>query len=689
MSIFTDRPQTTPMNDLASTESQQRGFASLPPLLKIAIWIGSVAALAGALQGGAWLVGLEFYILSSAGGGRAVLLAMALAALFVMMGADRRPLADYGLAVTRGWPRRWLGGLAIGIIFYAGYCTVAVALGGLSLRTDSLTTYRIASAALAAMTALLVAATQQVMFSGYLLSILRERHARLTAAAGSGLLFALLYHVNYPAALTSPAGWALTAGMFLIATLLGLLRLATGSIIFPAGILAGCIMVRRLVRKTFLLGLGGDGTYVSWFAPHEDPRQGPAFWAVLAVVIVATLVWLHRRGEAKASTSGPGLDRSFKRLVPFSNLNIFAPLDLWIARLAEARFRVGLAYLPRLVAILVFSSINTVLSLPERILLPLLLRGRRVADPVFIVGVHRSGTTHLHNMMSLDERFCAPRVYQAMNPFGFLFSGWLITPLIAAFLPWRRPMDSVAFHIFAPQEEEFAMAGMCHLSPYWGFTLPRCVGRYDRYIYSDGYSPGERRAWQRRFLHFLRLLTFWSARVPLLKSPYNTGRAAMLLEMFPRAKFVHIIRHPHAVYRSNLHLAREGFVMFQLQDPDPRDSFETRFLAHYRSLEETLARETVNLPADQIADVRLEDLERDPLGQLRAIYAQLGLSFEPEFEKKLKDYLARLGNFQKNRFEPLDEATRREIDAAMGPLMSQWGYTVEDPPQAGESGKAA
>ncbi len=98
------------MNDLGSSQSQRRGFAGLPPVLKIAIWIGSVAALAGVVQGGAWLIGLDFQILSSAGGGRGVLLAMALATLFVMMGIDRRPLADYGLAVTSDWPRRWMPG---------------------------------------------------------------------------------------------------------------------------------------------------------------------------------------------------------------------------------------------------------------------------------------------------------------------------------------------------------------------------------------------------------------------------------------------------------------------------------------------------------------------------------------------------------------------------------------------------
>ena len=30
--------------------------------------------------------------------------------------------------------------------------------------------------------------------------------------------------------------------------------------------------------------------------------------------------------------------------------------------------------------------------------------------------MHRSGTTHLHNLLALDERFCTPRNYQVFNP---------------------------------------------------------------------------------------------------------------------------------------------------------------------------------------------------------------------------------------------------------------------------------
>ncbi|MFH1574118.1 MAG: sulfotransferase, partial [Acidobacteriota bacterium] len=414
-------------------------------------------------------------------------------------------------------------------------------------------------------------------------------------------------------------------------------------------------------------------------------------WLFVAAGIAICWMLLVRQGQGDGiGAKGPKtLSASFKRVYPFSHVSILAPLDVWVGRLAAARLRVPWKYAARLVVVLVFSAVNTVLSLPERLLLPLLLRRRRVPDPVFILGVHRSGTTHLHNLLALDERFCTPRAYHTLNPVGFLFSGWLITPILGAFMPWKRPMDSVRFHLFAPQEEEFAISGVSRLSPYWLMSFPRQVAHYERYAFPEGFSPGESAEWKRRYVLFLRKLTFWRRKRPLLKNPYNTGRVEMLREIFPRAKFIHISRHPYDVYRSNMHLAREGHVVHQLQEPDPHDSYQTRFLENYYKMEQAFYRHTAGLPADQVAEVRFEDVERDPVGEVRRIYAELGLQVTPRFEERLRRYLARIAGYRKNSFRQLPEADRHEIDARMASFMARWGYSTDRSASPIPLGKAA
>ncbi len=655
-----------------------RGFAALSPLTKIALWFSAIAALGGTVQAVAWVLGLNFNILSKSGGGEGVLLAAALGTLLLMIAIDRRPAAAYGLIVGSRWRKLFFGGFAIGASGYAAYCGLVLLSGACRVQPGTITTYTWLGAGLAAMTAFPVAMCQQIIFNGYLLSILRDRYRQVTALVSCAVLFATLYHLPDPAALLTPEARPLMIGMFLVALLLGVVRLQTGSIVLPAGLLAGFIFVRRVLRKTALLVPAGSPEATGWMIPRNDPRQAPVLWSFLAIAIGVCWWMLRRRGEARAPASQPAMDVSFKRVFPLSHSNLLAPVDVWLRRLAAARFRVGVKYVPRLIAILVVSTVNAILSLPERLVLPWLLRRRRVLDPVFIVGVHRSGTTHLHNLLSLDPRFCTPRTYQIMNPVGFLFSGWLFTPLLGLFLPGRRPMDSVRFHAFSPQEEEFAIAGVSRLSPYWGLTFPRQGAAYDRYARTEGFSPRERARWKHLYLFFLRKLTCWSGRRPLLKNPYNTGRVAMLCEMFPRARFIHVHRHPHAVFRSNMHMAREGHVLNQLQDPDESDSYQTRFLGNYRAMEDAFYRQSARLPADRLAEAPFEHLERDPISEVRRIYAQLGLEFSARFEKRLESYLEKIADYQKNRLPALPQKQQREIEAVMGPYMQRWGYGREE-----------
>ena len=651
----------------------RRRFAEYPPWFKIGLWLGVIVLSAGFVQLGAWLIGIDFGILRD-GLGRTILISVALASLLAIMMADRRPLAEYGLQVGENWTRQaWLG-FAVGFVFYAGYCIVSLATGGQVLNTGSVTTDRVLTATFAALTAIPVAATQQIIFSGYLLTMLRGAVGRMGAVLTSAALFAALACLGRSSDTlwtTETAG--LVIGLFLIATVLGLLRLQQGNIVLAASLLAGCIAVRRLVRKTHLLALADSSEWTPWLAPGNDPRKGPLMWVVILIAIVATWWLLRRRGEPAVATDQPVLSASFKRVFPFSNIFSLAPLDLWLSALVEARFRVGWEYLARLGWILLVSSVNTVLSLPERLLVPLFVR-HRVPDPVFIVGVHRSGTTHLHNLLALDSRFCVPRNLHVMNPFGVLFSGWLITPLLGIFMNMRRPMDAVRVNLLTPQEDEFAVACMTRMSPYWAFTFPRSVGRYDRYIFPGDFTASELATWKQCLMQFLRRLTFWTRKSPLLKSPYHTGRVHVLREMFPRAKFIHLVRNPYDVYRSNMHLVREGMVIWQLQDPDVNDSYSTRFLENYLGLEEAFYRDASALPGEDVAELKFEDLERDAIGQIERVYSELGLEITSKFRQRLEDYLEDVSDYKKNRHRELPDGERSQIDAVMGSLTRRWGY---------------
>ncbi|MEM1304914.1 MAG: sulfotransferase, partial [Planctomycetota bacterium] len=441
------------------------------------------------------------------------------------------------------------------------------------------------------------------------------------------------------------------------------------------------ILIRKLASKSRLIGFDADAPAAEWLAPAGDPRQGVLLWGVVGAGAAWAAWQLWRRGEETIEPDAE-VDAGFKQIMPFSNLLGMAPIEWWAGLLAQARFRVGLKYVPRLAITLIASTAGTLLALPERVLGPLVvaavarLRGD-APDPVFLVGMNRSGTTHLHNVLALDPQFRSPRNYEVFNPHGFL-TGWLTTAVLTPFMTWRRPMDSVQMTIVSSQEEEFALATMGNPSPYWSFCLPKQIARHDRYLFPEGFSPRQRRRWERHYRLFLRKLTVWRRRTPLLKNPANTGRVAWLAKLFPNARFVHIVRHPHAVYRSNLRFASQGQVVFQLQDPDADDNYATRCLDNYRAMADAFARDTAGLPAGRVATIRFEDLEREPEGVIDRLYDQFGLEVSRTFRRRRDAYLDSMQGYRKNRYTELPDEQRQRVDAVMGDHLRAWGYGAAD-----------
>ncbi|MEN1678568.1 MAG: sulfotransferase [Planctomycetota bacterium] len=653
-------------------------IARFSPLAKLAVWAASVVAMAACLEAGAWLIGADFSVLEKNGGSTSVIL-IAFGSLLAMMAVESRPMADYGLIADAAWHRRAGLGLAIGAGCYAVYC-LAVGLAGVFVpHPEEATAGRLVAASLTMLAAGPVAVTQQIIFSGYLQSTLRDRHSRAVAVALPAVLFGLATAATARDGLTGPVGQRLFVGMLIFQAVLGSLRLRTGSIVFPAGLLAGCIAVRKFVAKSHLLGTEWSHPAVPLLAPDGDPRQAPMLWGVLAASLVGVAIALARWGERRIEPDA-GVDASFKRYMPLSNLLGLAPLDCWLPVLWQARWRIGLPYVPRAIASLIGSTLMTLLSLPERLLAPLMLR-HTPPPPVFIVGMNRSGTTHLHNLLALDPQFRSPRNHEAFNPHGFL-TGWLTTALLTPLMTWRRPMDSVQMTVFTAQEEEFALACMGAPSPYWSFCLPREIAHHDRYWHADGFSESERRRWQSSYRLLMRKLTAWRRQTPLLKNPANTGRVAMLAELFPGAKFVHIVRHPHDVWRSNQRLTEHGLAVFQLQTPYAQENFGSRALDTYRGLMDAFYRDSAALPDDQVAEVRFEDVEADPQAAVLDVYRQLGLTPSAAYLARLSDYMEGVRNYRKNRHAVLDPADRAKIDQVMAPYLAAWGYTAAEAKRA-------
>ena len=100
----------------------------------------------------------------------------------------------------------------------------------------------------------------------------------------------------------------------------------------------------------------------------------------------------------------------------------FAGITLgdWLRLLARNGFSVDPAYWPRVASISLYAAINTAFRWPESWLFDAKIRKTPVESPLFILGHPRSGTTHLHNLLVVDERFATPNFFQVNYPHTFL-----------------------------------------------------------------------------------------------------------------------------------------------------------------------------------------------------------------------------------------------------------------------------
>ena len=103
--------------------------------------------------------------------------------------------------------------------------------------------------------------------------------------------------------------------------------------------------------------------------------------------------------------------------------------------------------------------------------------------PLFVLGHWRTGTTFLHNLLTCDaEQFAWPNSIQAIFPSTFLYAEPSIRRRFGKMVPSTRPMDNVAQTADTPQEDEFALAPLCLMSPNFGMSnFPRRTEHFDRH----------------------------------------------------------------------------------------------------------------------------------------------------------------------------------------------------------------
>lgn len=265
-----------------------------------------------------------------------------------------------------------------------------------------------------------------------------------------------------------------------------------------------------------------------------------------------------------------------------------------------------------------------------------------IRQPIFIVGQGRTGTTILHELLSLDPNNRVPQTWEIDAPFPPPErASYESDPRIAA---CQRELDRAESLIPAfakmhrmgatlPQECVRIM-GMDMLSLI--FAAQWRVTGYARWLIHEA-DLVEAYANHRRMLQLLQ----WRCPAErwVLKSPGHQWHLEELLRVYPDARFVQTHRDPLKVLSSFTSLE----VVLRSMSSDAADSHdiarewsEWNCEAYDRSV---AFRESGAIDPSRIIDLHFRQFVTDPISEIRRIYDQFEIHLHPETELLMKQYV--------------------------------------------------
>lgn len=255
-------------------------------------------------------------------------------------------------------------------------------------------------------------------------------------------------------------------------------------------------------------------------------------------------------------------------------------------------------------------------------------RTKDVPAPLVVIGVPRTGTTALHNLLSQDEQFqgierwiCdAPLVRPAREQWQLHPQYQASAALYDQFLA-VAPKAMVA-HGVKPSDVDECLLPMSQ--SFCSNTFPSQVDLpgYDAWLM----QADETRSYE-RYKDVLRLVGLNDDRRWLLKNPSHVFGIDALLAVFPDACIVQTHRHPAASLASLVSLL-DSFMAGLTGEPLDRDRRLAREAAFWaEGVRRTMAAQDRH--PDRFVNVIQGDIRSDPMGVVAAIYSKFGLELSP------------------------------------------------------------
>ncbi|MQX54285.1 sulfotransferase [Alcanivorax sediminis] len=297
---------------------------------------------------------------------------------------------------------------------------------------------------------------------------------------------------------------------------------------------------------------------------------------------------------------------------------------------------------------LLVQGINGIGLLLDHVLFPD-FRRVQIREPLFVVGVPRSGTTFLHRLLALDERFTttalwellfAPSITQRYFWTALACLDQKIGRPLGRLLSWseRRLLGGLdGIHktgLLDPEEDYLG------LIPVWGcfllvLVVPAPALWRLTFLDRDG-SDREKARLMKAYRRFVqRHLYFHGQHKQLLsKNPSFTPWLQTLSHTFPDARFIGCLRNPSQSVPSQINSILIGAQIFDGRDTTAywRQGFLAMLDYYYRHLLSAL----VAMQPERQAISVMEVLAVEPAETVLRFYQQFGWEADSAFRERLE-----------------------------------------------------
>lgn len=301
-------------------------------------------------------------------------------------------------------------------------------------------------------------------------------------------------------------------------------------------------------------------------------------------------------------------------------------------------------------------------------------------DPLFILGHWRSGTTFVHNIFAQDKHFGYTTTYQTVFPHFVMALQGFFKPCMKFVMPDHRPTDNMEIAPDLPQEEEFALANMTpyHYYNFWFF--PNKMQEFcDRFLTFRNITDEEKKEFGIAFEKLVKI-SLWNTGGTqyLSKNPPHTGRIKALSELFPRARYIYIMRNPYTVFESTRSFFINTIKPLQL-NTITYEEMEQNILRNYMELYHAYKEQKQCLPEGEngidavLYEVRFEEIEQNALAITEDIYRKLNIPGWEEAKPAIEQYILGKKGYKKNQYT-YDPRTIQLVNEHWGEVLEEWGY---------------